>query len=298
MKKNILCLLVCTICINTIAKAQMTTKPINKINVLAQKSMSVQGTDLALQITGIDHNAGTYTINYMLKNTGTVNIDLKEVTMQGNIYRADGSFVMPGGGMGLLYEGVLNTGQEYKGKMGFSGKLYSNENYSYRLKADEYNKIAEVNENNNVSEHAIMGYTEQSISNNLLNKERNLKKSIANETNDVTISIRSIEKRNGGYFIDYTIKNVGTSNIDYNNLSTQCYVQLASDPGNNPAPAGGSMLGINGTLAPGQELQGSRPIAYNLQVGQSYKCFIEVKLRIPETNLADNRTMRSIYNIQ
>lgn len=298
MKMKILLLLICLGCIAYAANAQITVKPTNKINVFNQNNpIGVKGADLALQITSIDYTAGNYTINYTLKNIGNTNIDLKDVTMQGNIYRSDGNFVMPGAGLGLIYEGILNAGQEYKGKLGFSNKLYNNESYVYRLKADEHNKVAEINENNNVSEMPIIGYAEQPVVVHQMHREKNLKKGVA-PLNDVTISIRNVEKRNGGYFIDFTIKNVGTSTIDFNNLSTQCYIRLASDATESLAPAGGSMLGINGMLAPNQEILGSRPVSYNLQVGQSYKFFIDVKLRIAESNLADNRAMRTIYNIQ
>lgn len=300
MKKKILGIQICAIFISAIANAQVVATPVKKINVLQQNNAIIaKGADLTLQITSIDHNAGNYTINYTLKNVGTENIDLKEVSMQGNIYKADGSLVSAGGGMVLLYEGVLNAGKELKGKMGYStNKLYSSESYIYRLKADDHNKVAETNENNNVSELAIVGYATHTIDINQMHRERNLKKGMANEYNDATISIRNIEKRNGGYFIDYTIKNVGTSTLDFNNLSTQCYVQLASDPTNNLSPAGGSMLGVNGTLAPGQEFQGSRHISYSLQAGLSYRFFIDVKLKVAETNLSDNRASRNLYNIQ
>lgn len=207
------------------------TKPVTA-NTHTIKNVTINGADLSVTITGITYKEGNYTINYTLRNNGNVTVDLQNVTMQGNIYDANGKYVSPGGGAVLKYDGVLNAGQEFKGSLGCNDKnIYKNWNYKYVLKADETNAIAEVNESNNTAEHPITGYKDAMANVSLVNSGRPQKTSPstspaqtppppvapppAKQLPDLVITSGSITKKPDNTFeVQYTMKNIGAGDLE------------------------------------------------------------------------------------
>lgn len=223
------CLAIDVSCLAQVKAVQ--TKPVTT-NANVIKNVAINGADLSVTITGITYKEGNYTINYTLRNNGNVTVDLKNVTMQGSIYDANGKYVSAGGGMVLKYDGVLNAGQEFKGSLGCTDKdVYKNWSYKYVLKADETNAIAEVNENNNTAEHPIVGYKEAMANVTLVNPDRPQKASAvtppvqtqpppvapppAKPLPDLTITGASITKKSDGSFeVQYTMKNIGAGDLE------------------------------------------------------------------------------------
>lgn len=219
--------------------AQMPDRPANTKPVTVGsgtiKNISITGPDLSVIITNIAYNAGNYTISYTLKNNGNVRVDLKDVTMQGHIYDASGRYISPGGGVALLYSGVLNAGQEYKGTLGCTDKdVYKNWNYKYVLNADDKNAVAETNENNNSAEYPITGYKD-AMANVNVNTDRPQKGKVtappvqtppntpppppppAKLLPDLVITGASISKKPDNTFeVQYTMKNTGAGDVEIN----------------------------------------------------------------------------------
>jgi|GEM_PF-1717895 len=231
-------LLILTTCVTIAANCFAQVRPVQAKPVTANtnviKNVAIKGADLSVTITSITYNEGNYTISYTLRNNGNVTIDLKDVTMQGNIHDANGKYVGPGGGMVLKYEGVLNAGQEFKGRLGCTDKnVYKHWSYKYILKADETNAIAEVDENNNTAEHPIVGYKDAMADvAPVTDRPQKVKTTAppvqtvagtppppaapppANLRPDLTITGASITKKSDGTFeVQYTMKNIGAADL-------------------------------------------------------------------------------------
>ncbi|MBN8783259.1 MAG: hypothetical protein ABS85_06045 [Sphingobacteriales bacterium SCN 48-20] len=225
----IACLPIAASCLAQVRPVQ--TKPATT-NTNVIKNVAINGADLSVTITGITYKEGNYTINYTLRNNGNVTVDLQNVTMQGNIYDANGKYISPGGGVVLKYDGVLNAGQEFKGRLGCTDKdVYKNWNYKYVLKADETNAIAEVNENNNTAEYPIVGYKDAMANVSVATPERPQKISPvtppvqtspppvapppAKPLPDLVITSGSITKKPDNTFeVQYTMKNIGAADLE------------------------------------------------------------------------------------
>ena len=192
---------------------------------------SIIVTDLAVVIDDISYTAGNYTISYTLKNTGTTPVDLSNITMQGYIYNQDGIMVNPGGGILLKYDGVINAGKEFKGKLGCNdNNVYKDWSYKYVLKADEKNTLSETNENNNSAELPIQGYRDALASVNApaITKTQKIKGQVptpapaapvapppAKPLPDLVITAGSISKKaDNTYEVQFTMKNIGRADVE------------------------------------------------------------------------------------
>ncbi len=222
MKKKLFSLLICFLLTN-ISQAQITrirdTGTIKQINSTQTKKTSTTKLALLPDLTGsiksIEHNNGTYTINYSIKNTGKVTADLNNISLAGNIYSTDNRFIKSGCGFTLSNAGKLNPGSEYHGTFVCSvgSFLYANNSYKYILKTDDKNIVTEANENNNTVEASITGYSSplSSATTTYLTQTT----TFVNKP-DLTISLSNTVAHETGYTIYFIVKNNGQASLRVN----------------------------------------------------------------------------------
>jgi hypothetical protein len=242
--------------------------------------------DLVTTINTIEKSGNFYTIKFTTKNQGGGSVDISKVAMQGNIYTNTGTFITAACFRNLGSSGTLTSGQEVQGFINctVSAVLYDNENYIYRVTTDNQSAIAESNENNNVAESTFTGHI---ATGKIQQLKQGFNTGIArSKLPDLIIQINSITaqpSRPLEFDVSYTIKNIGTANVDLKEYSVQGQVRDASNF--NYSPAGGHMLKYEGiVLEPGKEFTGTRGISSNLVAGKGYKYKIELKLSALTTN--------------
>lgn len=255
--------------------------------------------DLQVSISSIEHDKGNYHINCTLKNTGAANVDLSNITMQGSIVSANGQFIQAGGGTKLVDQGSLEPGTEIQFKIGFTPtkKLIKNTAYTYQLKADETNSVAEHNESNNLATAPIIGYTDimETLTSTLAGPLLS-----TTAFPDLTVEITSISAEEFHHKIYYKVKNIGTAalNVNVNGLrllgSVWC-TELRAECLSTDV----KVLQPHAVLTPGQEinsyivLEGSRQRSL-LKSFQEYMYKIEIDniKDIHELNENNNTTER------
>lgn len=252
---------------------------------------TITGPDISVTINSIVYNTGSHTIDYVLKNSGTTSIDLKQVVLQGDIYKSDGSYVKAGGGVTLTSAGILNAGDVYNGRLICSGeKLFNNTAYTYRLIADQTNVIAELNETNNTASASMKGYVDP-VSAATVSIPTVMAMAVQP---DLTITKGTmIRNPDGSYTVYYTVVNggqgalrVGVNGIRLkgevvnNGLSmANSYIKIADN--GSLLPAGGTLSGNFKT----PQINGS-----NFTDGKQYEYTLTVDyiLDIPESNEQNN----------
>lgn len=252
---------------------------------------TMPGPDLTITINNIVYNAGSHTIDYVLKNSGTTSIDLKQVVLQGDIYKSDGSYVKAGGGITLATAGILNAGDLYNGRLICSGdKLFNNIAYTYRLTADHTNVIAELNETNNTASAALKGYVNP-VSAATLSIPTVMATAVQP---DLNITKGAMTRNpDGSYTVYYTVANSGQGalRVGVNGI------RLKGEVVNNGLSMANSYIKIadNGSLLPaGGTLSGNfktpQIIGSNFTTGEQYEYTLTVDyiLDIPESNEQNN----------
>ncbi len=261
---------------------QKTVINMNRTGVTRQIALP----DLQVSINRIEHDRGNYVINYTLKNIGAAKVDLSNVTMQGSILSANSQFMQAGGGTKLVNEGSLGPGVEIQFKIGVTPtkKLVKNTAYTYQLKADETNSVAEQNESNNIATAPIIGYTDI-----LETSTSTLMGPILSTTAfpDLTVEITSISAEELHHKIYYKVKNIGTAalNVNVNGLrllgSVWC-TELRAECLSTDV----KVLQPHTVLTPGQEINGYIVLEGSRQ-RSLLKSFQEYMYKIEIDNIKD-----------
>lgn len=270
----------------------------------------LQGKDLTVVITGMEYKNGVFYFSYIVKNTGTETVDLKEVVLQGNLYDKDLKLIKPAGAITLMYEGALNPGQEYKGTLGCSeDKVYKNWNYNYRLKVDDANKVAEANENNNIAEYTFTGFKDvmADVKPGAVNVEKknpmNLKGTRVDYTAppptagatppaqqapppaqpkpDLVITAGSmVRKPDGSYEVSFTIRNIGAGAAALTVNGIRMFGRVREEGGFERMASYPTVAYTPRTIPPGEMVRGSYIVSANaansLTYGQAYQYFLTV----------------------
>lgn len=292
--------------------AQVTTNPsLPTKNIPNQtiKTMGViKGADLTVSITSFDYTEGGWLIGYTVKNTGTEPVDLKKVTMQSNVSDSDGRLIKPAGGVALLYEGILNPGQEYKSKMGCGeDKIFSNWTYKYKLKVDELNTIPETNENNNIAEYSFTGKKDANLQLTGVRVEQtgNRKTVIQKNTTtsappapapassgqtapppakamcDLVITAGSMtRKSDGSYEVQFTIRNIGVAAAELSSNGIRMYGRVREEDGFEKMASYPTVNYSGKTIPPGETVVGYYTVSSQhmslLNYGTQYAYYLTV----------------------
>ncbi len=292
MKKLLCCLtLLCFIYSTGLSQISIENK-VKSGTVKTNNLKPLKTTDLSVTISSITYANGAYSIKYSLKNEGQTAIDLKQVTMQATVLKQDGSLIGGGGGTTLIQAGILNAGNEYNGVMTYStSKLYKNNSYIYKLKADEFNTIAEINENNNTADYPIVGYTDPVMSATTTIMTTNaipLKP-------DLTITGGAMQRNaDGTYTVYYTLKNTGEGILraNYNGVRLRGEILDGTHSYYNSYKVA---MATGTVLSPGESFSGNyitpvfneRPLIN----GQQYEYYLTIDFieDILETNETNNK---------
>lgn len=284
----------------------------------------IQGRDLTVLINGMEYKNGVFQFSYSVRNTGTETVDLKEVVMQGNLLDNTGKLIRAAGATTLMYEGMLNPGQEYRGILGCNEeKVYKNWNYTYRLKVDEANKVAEINENNNIAEYTftgikdIMADVKPGTAGADKTNPMNLKGARVNYTAppptsaaappaqqapppaqpkpDLVITAGSmVRKSDGSYEVQFTIKNIGAGTATLTSNGIRMFGRVREAGGFERTASYPTVAYTPKTISPGETVRGSYIVAANaansLTYGQAYEYYLTVDFikDIDESNEANN----------
>lgn len=307
-----------------IAQIKTTTRP--PAGTPIKMTGPVQGKDLTVVINGMEFKNGVFQFSYSVKNTGTQAVDLKEVVMQGTLLDNTGKLIRAAGAITLLYEGVLSPGQEYRGSMGCSeDKVYKNWNYTYRLKVDEANKVAEINENNNIAEYTFTGFKDAIAemkpgtataggdkTNPMLLKGTRVDYTAPPPTSgatppaqqapppaqpkpDLVITSGSmVRKADGSYEVQFTIKNTGAGAATLSSNGLRMFGRVREAGGFERMASYPTVTNAPKTIPPGETVRGSYIVAANaansLTYGQAYEYYLTVDFikDIDESNETNN----------
>lgn len=284
----------------------------------------VQGKDLTVVINGVEFKNGVFRFSYSVKNVGTEPVDLKEVVMQGNLIDNTGKLIRAAGAITLMYEGVLNPGNEYKGILGCSeDNVYKNWNYTYRLKVDEANKVPETNENNNIAEYTFTGFKDMMAevkpvtSGGEKTNPMNLKGTRVDykappptsgptppaqqapppaqpKPDLVIIAGSMVRKPDGSYEVQFTIKNIGAAAATLTSNGIRMFGRVREAGGFERMASYPTVAYTPKTIPPGETVRGSYIVAVNaassLTYGQAYEYYLTVDFikDIDESNETNN----------
>lgn len=236
--------------------------------------------DIIISIRKIEHNSGTYTISYEIKNNGTVKVDLNKISLQGSIYTSENIFVKGGCGFMLANVPILGAGTSYSGSFicTVGSSLYSNKTYKYILKADNDNILNELNENNNTAESPIVGYA--SPLSNMTSTIITQPVTFASKP-DLTIGVLNAVETEKGLTIYYAVKNIGTVSlrVNINGIRVMGGVQ---DGSTTSLTSYMKLSEYNALVNPNDQINGSVTITVdnmrlrNLIAGQQYTYILKV----------------------
>ncbi|RZS72620.1 hypothetical protein EV199_4542 [Pseudobacter ginsenosidimutans] len=110
-------------------------------------------------------------------------------------------------------------------------KIYKNWTYKYKLKVDEFNTVAETNENNNIAEHKFAG--SKDVMNELngagiakTTREKNTQ--VKNTTTSPTAPPPA-PASDGSYEVHYTIRNAGVAPVEINVNGIRLFGRIRED---------------------------------------------------------------------
>lgn len=280
------------------------------------------GKDLKVVLASIDKNtsnfvigqAGIYTVNFDVINSGAEDIDITGVVVQGylnntagNYVSAQGGYVLKTGAPNFPASPVLHPGEKYRGQLlerGFD-PAYNNGN-KLIIKIDNSNVITETNETNNTLEIPVMGKLE----------------SWSTPLPDLTFQVDQIAPVTGSTFlntlINVSVVNIGTGEIPLDIVQqiiplVQVYPQ--GSPGTNlyneAYPFATRVISnqtypgyykVNGPLKPGDKVRIGGSVRVN-GLSSGVKIIFHFTLGtlnntpLPETNTANN-TVDYLYTVQ
>ena len=268
--------------------------PVSSNDILNAKKVSVnvprlvRGKDLRVVIDNVIDNstnsANQYTVKYTLINSGTEDIDITGVAMQGKFStgQAAGGTTFGAQFIASVLNGdpILRAGESLQAGILATGyELYTNSGpYKYILTADATNKIAEANENNNSAEVQVTAHIPPPAA-----PDPALKPDLI----IASLSVNYTDMLN----ISYTIKNIGQGAVDLKRASVSGTIEKP----NNIYVSGGCgfpayMLLAPKSLAPGESYSSSFPCSSDLISGQQYVYILTVgsTYEVPESNTTNN----------
>ncbi|MES2427868.1 MAG: hypothetical protein V4560_12895 [Bacteroidota bacterium] len=301
--------------------------PASRVNVDISRQQTdlrkeLAGKDLKIVLASIDKNssnfaiavAGIYTINFDLINSGTEDIDITGVGVQGylnnaagNVISAQGGYTLKTGAPNFPANPVLHPGEKYQGKLlerGFDPS-YNNGN-KLVIKVDNSNAIAETNENNNTLEIPVTGKLE----------------SWSTPLPDLTFQINQIAPVTGSTFLntslDVSVVNIGAGEIPIDivqqiiplvqvypagspgtNLYNEAFPFATRRNGNQTYPG---YYTANGSLKPGDKVRIGGSVHVNgLTTGANIIFHFTIStlnnIALPETNTTNN-TVDYLYTVK
>lgn len=239
------------------------------------------GKDLMVVIDKIVDNSTSsenkYVIHFTLINSGSEDIDITGVVMQGKFSTGE-----TGGSMAFS-KGILKSRTWVHGTMGTSSYyLYNNAgSQKYILTADATNKIAETNEKNNMSEDTVVGHIPPPpVSDPALKP-------------DLIISGITVVATNDVLHVDYMITNIGKGPVDLKAVGVTGTIELPNKQfvGNG---CGGAVytLAAPKSLDPGKSYSSSFTCNKSLASGKQYVYILTLNTNggyvINESNTANN----------
>lgn len=328
MKKTLLIILIITGAVSAKTQIKKITKnqlPPSRVNVALPRQQTdlrkPVGRDLKIALVSINKNssnfaigeAGIYTINFDIINTGGEDINIIGIGVQSYLRTASG-FNSPAGGFTLMTPvpnlpagGILHPGERFHGsQMQFGFNPAADSNSKLIMTIDNGNTIAESNETNNTLEIPVKGNLE----------------SWSTPLPDLTFQIEKIAPVTGSTFLNTSI-NISVVNIGAGEIPLDIVQQIipllqvypSGSPGTNlyneTFPFATRVIAnqtypgyykVNGPLKPGDKVKIGGSVHINgLTSGANIIFHLTLgtlnNTPLPETNTANN-TVDYLYTVQ
>lgn len=276
----------------TVAQPQTTSPSLTPPKKVMQTATSdvvllpTEGKDLRIVIDKMEDVSGNtntfYLVHYSVINSGTVDLDISNITVQGAFNKNGTSINYQAGGWVLTpaylnNRTLLRPGESFQGEMNASlSHVLVDGSFTYTLIVDNNNRIAEADENNNKAQLAIQPHKQPDL---------------------IPTNLKVIfNPQTGKWDISYVLTNAGKNPIDLNYVSFQGYFDAVIPYGPPIGGCGFTMGSLSGPtiLNPNENYTGSFSCTQNnLRSGKEYDYSLTFTSNypVPELTTANNKAV-------